>query len=632
MIESAFLKRSLNAESTQGDADQHGADFGNTESQDKRKGGGGSWRAFVSEFFTNHPRLRGDFRKAAELYRSVKAAGGEVWDRLKSKGSVGTEAFRAGGASFCSLRQECAGPSRDDDNLRHQQGDQRQAREEDAIIPFSSSRREASRNLQDHLNSLLQLSLQVRTEARASHEQEVQKCKALRAWAAQESFPFPSPFDLSPQPWTPEFSCAEFGISIIDLCKKAIQGSDQHLLPELKNQWECLHKMIKRDETRQIPPPLKKGNSHRLCLRATMCMCNRPTHAAFMYEWKSAMRIGLRPNAPLRAHYNRGGLVLQWQRDEQTVLWTAMTSNNLTTLDRSLLLLDRVDPDDDFAARMELECGLETLQIMTDDATLGCRLPYLLTREFDFARKWRVIAWATVLESTRLPTRSICPGRVVIRSVGWTECFWPGFIPMKPKKKRSPLAAKRRRLLHDRAAQHSGALVPRQRLGGAVGPVPMPLHDGSVAPAYDENDTDDEQVVPDEGQDSSHGDKGSEYGSQSDRNPDSGSDEPAMESEVDPEPSDDEDSASSSCAGKDSDSGGNSDEGKGGGGSHDPSGGAIITCPTDIVTDIMDDDIPEWPPLEFESGVPDNSDSGDDHPEDPPPLPPPVEDPPPGGR
>jgi hypothetical protein len=102
LIESSWLKRRCDPGDPHrsGDADE-GEDRNGAEDSAPMRGGGGPWRAFVSEFFQLEG-CRGDFRRAAELYRDIKADGEDEWQRLQHKGRIGAEAHRAGGASFAS--------------------------------------------------------------------------------------------------------------------------------------------------------------------------------------------------------------------------------------------------------------------------------------------------------------------------------------------------------------------------------------------------------------------------------------------------------------------------------------------------------------------------------------------------
>jgi hypothetical protein len=79
---------------------------------DAKHGGGGAWRAFVSEFLhQSNGKGRGNFTRAAEEYRRIKADDGEHYKRLFEKGRTATESHKAGGLSFPSEHRSQVPPA-----------------------------------------------------------------------------------------------------------------------------------------------------------------------------------------------------------------------------------------------------------------------------------------------------------------------------------------------------------------------------------------------------------------------------------------------------------------------------------------------------------------------------------------
>lgn len=80
------------------------ADAENDVSESASTRGGGSCRAFFSEFLSEHRKeyedKRGLFKAAHEAYKELVESGGEALEKHRRKGEAATVSHRVGGASF----------------------------------------------------------------------------------------------------------------------------------------------------------------------------------------------------------------------------------------------------------------------------------------------------------------------------------------------------------------------------------------------------------------------------------------------------------------------------------------------------------------------------------------------------
>ena len=101
-----------------------------------------------------------------------------------------------------------------------------------------------------HMQELRAMSAAARAHNRQAKQDDVRRLQALRAWSeqarAEQTF---GEFrhDLAPLPWGSSAGQAalrvcDLALSAVEMCKQAIHGMNQHLLPRLRQRWVDTHK------------------------------------------------------------------------------------------------------------------------------------------------------------------------------------------------------------------------------------------------------------------------------------------------------------------------------------------------------------------------------------------------------
>ena len=457
-------------------------------SQD-RHGGGGPWRAFVSDMLGRHYTKSPDkWRRMAEMYRLMKSRGGAENDGYAEKGRLAARAHALGGQSFAANVSFSKMPQLAVPVLQALRGDRVASTEADALVEYDVG---TSSALVQHEEELARISKEARELNSAANVEEEARRQVVAEWSSNATHSTISsvysriPYPVTPEPRggviksahsqasgsTPKYDVlrtCELNMPLFDFARQVIHRCDANMYAELRKDWVEKHRLLIAAECQKIPPPLKRESKRAICRTVGMCVCNKPLLVRFATAYKRRVRKAVAPEGELRKVYDSGALVWQFSQTSNDDLWCAMPVANLITLNTSLMRLTPID-ESDAVGRMERDSGYFPVRMFEEDELLGCKILYAMLDLLDHARPCQLRAWSVTSDTTLVPFRKLMPGTVVLEHQAWSSNFWLG--PDDDDQRRQ--FKLRRRTLRRKRARPSASFGSTHS-GGVVRPIALP--------------------------------------------------------------------------------------------------------------------------------------------------------------
>lgn len=375
-------------------------------------GGGGPYRAFMSERFRQDPSLRDkghwnleELAKASAEYHAIKEENGEGFARLCTIGIRATEARQQTGKSgFCRsgaghldprvaqavarLYDPSVGVEPDADNL---------------ALAFVGQ----SAVLCDKLRELAR---QSRGKSTAERLRFSQQQHALVEWSKRQLVHGGLPsIAHCLEPSAAQLHSIAVQIPAIELVKLLSHGPPQ-FHAAVRRQWKKDHLLLRHSD---VPAITALGSGPSRCCLAGQCLCSGGGKIIdnFLVRLKAVMRSLCAKDKPLNAALCEGTLVLQLVSSTLESIWLQAAFANMTSFNISFVKL--VEVEDAMLRRVATEFGLRMLHCVLDDETLGLTSIAQCGASLDLYLAWDLKLW--VLEEDRGGTSPGVPGYLMVK-------------------------------------------------------------------------------------------------------------------------------------------------------------------------------------------------------------------------
>lgn len=483
----------------------------------KRRGGGGPYRAFMSERMSRMQRSAQQQQPSAEAlsaagaeYRALKAAGGAEWDRLCEIGSLVTQAHRA--------RPRAAPKKRKAARLTDVQRQSLSAFQDAAVRPghatlagqepqsgalVATPDNMLANNIHKELERLTQES---RLQTQQAVLRERAECVQLDSWSEAAGAAAEELQGLGPIPPQPEPSSEAFGITslpwrlpAISIVQRLAQKAPQSAWPPLLSDWQERHRLITLADAEPIGP-LPAAVSPSICQKAGVCLCSGRGKivAAFVQQLQQRLRLQTRcKDTPFREHLDAGRLVIELRRAEKQSHFFAVAHAHLVTWDATLLPLMPWEGDAPTLRAAEA-LGHRILQVQVDEPTMALGRLHRCMMDMELSgQPWTLVAWSVLHSRSQASHDTL--DIVHVQPLEALGCFWSGSPKLKPPAKRSG-AKQQPRAARPRGARAAG--VVEASSGCAVDPRPImdaagmePDLESSASGEAEEAEEDEEEVA-----------------------------------------------------------------------------------------------------------------------------------------